>query len=77
MGRRSKRYWSSADQEAFIEAVGATRHRIRALMSHCPIGSPEYRALSNLMEAVNAAGVFLDLRWTKPGGNQFQDGGGR
>ncbi len=73
VGPRSKRHWSSADREAFIEAVGAVRHRIIALMSTCPIGSPEYRALSDLMEAVNAAGRFLDLKWTHPGGNQFQE----
>lgn len=72
MGRQSKRYWSAADREAFIGAVVAVRHRIIALMSTCPIGSPEYRALSNLMDAVNAAGRFLDLKWTHPGGNQFQ-----
>lgn len=72
MVRRSARHWSNADQEAFVQAVCSIRHTIINLLSHCPIGSPEYRALSDLMEAVNTAGVFLELRWTRPGGNQFQ-----
>lgn len=71
MVRGAKRHWGPADREAFILAVGSIRHSIITLMSRCPIGTPEYRALSELMDAVNAAGAFLDLRWTRPGGNQF------
>lgn len=77
MIQRPKRHWGEMERVAFVTVVEAARRGIISLNGRAPIGSPEYRALSDLLDAVNSAGVFLDLRWTKPGGNQFLEGSGR
>lgn len=71
MIQRTKRHWGDAQRQQFTSTVEAARGNIVQLLAKAPIGSPEYRALSDLIDAVHAAGVFLDLRWTKPGSSQF------
>ena len=77
MIQRSQRHWGEMERVAFVAVMETTRRGIISLNGRAPIGSLEYRALSDLLDAVNATGVFSDLWCTKPGCNQFQEGSGR
>lgn len=50
MTRRPRRVWSDEYGRRARESLRALRSTLGALSVHAPFGSPEYRAISNVMQ---------------------------
>ena len=57
--QRHKRYFGPNDSKALLKAIGACREACLSAKRNAPIGGPEYRAVSRLMDEIDLVAEVL------------------